>query len=190
MPHLRRATAVFATNRVVSAVARSISTTGVMRILAALLMVLGFAGTAHAFDDPKALLQAIYAPYIAGEKPTGNEQYYSARLKAIYAANLAKQAVDESGATVDPNAADALAFDPFIEGRHSLLLDVVIGEPVVSGDRAIATISFHNFDHASLLTIALLKEADGWKVDDIASMGSTENWLLSWLLQYDPFSVK
>ena len=33
------------------------------------------------------------------------------------------------------------------------------------------------------------KDPDGWKVDDVASLGEGENWLLSWLLQYDPFSV-
>ncbi|WP_421759452.1 hypothetical protein [Devosia sp.] len=159
-------------------------------LLAALLMALGFASAANAYDDPKALLSAIYAPYIAGQTPTGNEQYYSERLRDIFAANAAKQAVDESGATIDPNAAAALTFDPFIEGQHSLMLDVVLGEPVISGDRAVATVSFHNFDHASLLSIAMVKEAAGWKVDDVASLGSGENWLLSWLLQYDPFSVK
>ena len=37
---------------------------------------------------------------------------------------------------------------------------------------------------------ALVKEADGWKVDDIASLGEGENWLLSWLLQYDPFAIR
>jgi hypothetical protein len=159
-------------------------------LLAALLMVLGFTAGANAYDDPKALLAAIYAPYIAGQTPTGNEQYYSERLRDIFAANAQKQAVDESGAAIDPNAAAALSFDPFIEGQHSLLLDVVLGEPVISGDRALATVSFHNFDHASLLSIAMVKEAGGWKVDDLASLGSSENWLLSWLLQYDPFSVK
>lgn len=159
-------------------------------LLAALLMVLGFAGAANAYDDPKALLSAIYAPYIAGQTPTGNEQYYSERLKEIFAANAAKQAVDESGTKIDPNAAAALTFDPFIEGQHSLMLDVVLGEPVISGDRAVAIASFHNFDHASLLSIAMVKDATGWKVDDVASLGSGENWLLSWLLQYDPFSVK
>ncbi len=65
----------------------------------------------------------------------------------------------------------------------------MIGTPVVHGDRALSTVTFHNFDHTSLLAITMKREQDGWKVDDIASMGSDENWLLSWLLQYDPFGV-
>jgi hypothetical protein len=51
-------------------------------------------------------------------------------------------------------------------------------------------VSFGNFDDISLLSLALVKEADGWKVDDIASLGEGENWLLSWLLQYDPFAIR
>ena len=35
----------------------------------------------------------------------------------------------------------------------------------------------------------MVKEADGWKVDDVASLGGDQNWLLSWLLQYDPFGA-
>ena len=41
----------------------------------------------------------------------------------------------------------------------------------------------------SLISVAMVREADGWKVDDVASLAGSQNWLLSWLLQYDPFSV-
>lgn len=160
------------------------------QLILGLFLALGLAGGAAAFDDPKALLEAIYAPYTAGQTPGDREQYYSARLKGLYAANLERQSVDaDTGAEVDPNAPNLVGFDPFIEGDHALLLDLSIGTPVVKGDRALATVTFHNFDHTSLLAITMKREADGWKVDDIASMGSDENWLLSWLLQYDPFGV-
>ena len=160
------------------------------QLIIGLLLALGFAGTACAFDDPKALLEAIYAPYTAGQTPGEREQYYSARLKGLYAANLERQSLDaKSGTEVDPNAPDLVGFDPFIEGDHALLLNLSIGTPVVQGDRALATVTFHNFDHTSLLAITMKREPDGWKVDDIASMGSDQNWLLSWLLQYDPFGV-
>lgn len=159
------------------------------RIIASLLLILGFTGAAVAYDDPKALVDAIYQPYAAGQKHDGLEQFYSSRLKDLYAANLERQAVDQKGAAVDPDAPAMLAFDPFIEGQNSLLLDLVVGEPVMNGDRAVVTVSFHNFDHMSLISLSLVKEADGWKVDDVASLAGSQNWLLSWLLQYDPFSV-
>lgn len=160
------------------------------RIIASLLLIIGFTGAASAYDNPKALVEAIYQPYSAGQKHQGGlEQFYSTRLKDLYAANLERQTVDQKGAAVDPDAPDMLAFDPFIEGQNSLLLDLVIGEPVLNGDRAISTVSFHNFDHLSLISVAMVREADGWKVDDVASLAGSQNWLLSWLLQYDPFSV-
>jgi hypothetical protein len=160
-------------------------------LLLALSLGLAFTGAASAFDDPKALMQAIYAPYIEGRKAPDPDQYYSSRLKVIYAKNLAGQVKDPaSGESVDTGAPAILSFDPFIEGQHSLLLDVAITDPVLSGKYAVANVSFHNFDHASLLSVSLVKEDDGWKVDDIASLGNEQKWLLSWLLQYDPFSVK
>lgn len=160
------------------------------RIIASLLLIIGFTGAASAYDNPKSLVEAIYQPYSVGEKhEDGLERFYSARLKDLYAANLERQSVDQKGAAVDPDAPDMLAFDPFIEGQNSLLLDVVIGEPVLNGDRAVSTVSFHNFDHLSLISVAMVRETDGWKVDDVASLAGSQNWLLSWLLQYDPFSV-
>jgi hypothetical protein len=160
------------------------------QLIIGLLLALGLTGAAGAFDDPRALLEAIYAPYTAGRTPGDREQYYSARLKGLYAANLERQSLDaKTGTEVDPNAPDLVGFDPFIEGDHALLLNLSIGTPVVQGERALATVTFHNFDHTSLLAITMKREPDGWKVDDIASMGSEQNWLLSWLLQYDPFGV-
>ena len=85
--------------------------------------------------------------------------------------------------------APALSFNPFINAQHSLLLDLAISDPVVAKDKALVTVSFTNFDQATLLSLSLVRAADGWKVDDVASLGDGENWLLSWLLQYDPFSV-
>ena len=161
------------------------------QLIIGLFLALGIAGSALAYDDPKALLEAIYAPYTASQTPGDREQYYSARLKGLYAANLERQAVDsKTGTSVDPNAPDLVGFDPFIEGDHALLLDLNIGAPVVQGERALATVTFHNFDHTSLLAITMKREQDGWKVDDIASLGEGENWLLSWLLLYDPFAIR
>ena len=159
------------------------------RIFAIILVSIGLAGAASAYDDPKALLDAAYAPYLVGSRHEALEQVYSERLKGLYAANLERQSTDPAGRPVDPNAPDMLTFDPLIEGQNSLLLDLMISPPVLLGERALATVSFHNFDHTSLLSIAMVREADGWKIDDIASMAGSENWLLSWLLQYDPFGV-
>ncbi|MDC9826019.1 hypothetical protein PRN20_19965 [Devosia sp. ZB163] len=160
------------------------------RIVSTLLLVVGFTGGAAAYDTPKALVEAIYQPYTSGQNHDGGLQhFYSERLKGLYSASVERHASEEAGADAASNAADVLAFDPFIEANHTLLFDLVINEPVVSGDRAVATVRFHNFDHLSLISVSMVKEADGWKVDDVASLGGSQNWLLSWLLQYDPFAL-
>jgi len=162
-------------------------------LLAALLALI--AAPALAFDDAKALVTAIYAPYqTPGAAPNQDPaQYYSERLKGLVSQHAAKatQAVLSSpnGGTDTGDAAPALGFNPFIDAQHSLLMDLQVGEPVVMGDKAMATVSFHNFDQATLLSLSLVKDPDGWKIDDVASLGQGEHWLLSWLLQYDPFSV-
>ncbi|MBI4923802.1 MAG: DUF3828 domain-containing protein [Devosia nanyangense] len=150
---------------------------------------------AVAFDDPRALVEAIYAPYqtpgaAADQDPA---QYYSERLKGLisgHAAKAAGQLLDAQISAEDSGpVAPALSFNPFIDAQHSLLMDLSIGQPVVQKTKALVTVSFTNFDTATLLSLSLVRDPDGWKVDDVASLGDGENWLLSWLLQYDPFQI-
>ncbi len=150
---------------------------------AGLALMLAMSSPAWAYDDPKALVDAIYAPYTTLGTATGQDpaQYYSERLKGLVAANAAA-----SG----ENAPPVLDFNPFIGATQALLRDLSVGTPVGNTESAIVTVSFGNFGEISLLSLSLVREADGWKVDDIASLGQGENWLLSWLLQYDPFAIR
>jgi hypothetical protein len=45
----------------------------------------------------------------------------------------------------------------------------VIGEPAIKGDTATVEVTFTNFDLAEDLTFTLVKEKDGWKIDDVVS---------------------
>ena len=160
-----------------------------MRTFLAALFLL-FPAAAQAFDEPKALLDAIYAPYQSGKKHESLDSFYSNRLKGLFI-DHANRVTDDVMALADgQDAVPSRIFNPFLDSDNALLLDVKISDPVVLGDNAVATVSFHNFDHPSLLSIALVKESDGWKVDDVTSTGAGENWMLSWLLRYDPWDVK
>ena len=154
-----------------------------MKVWAGLLLVLATMTPAWAYDDPKALVDAIYAPYttLGVAQDQDPAQFYSERLKGLVALNAT---------AAGDNPAPVLDFNPFIGAKQALLRDLAIGTPVGNNEQAIVTVSFGNFGDISLLSLALVKEADGWKVDDIASLGEGENWLLSWLLQYDPFAIK
>jgi hypothetical protein len=143
---------------------------------------------AHAFDDPRALVDAIYAPYKSGQTHGDLSQFYSARLNQLLLEHSSNAAAEVDTAAAEPLAVNpAIDFNPFIDGQHALLMDVAVGAPVVVGDKALVTVGFHNFDQPTLLSLALVREADGWKVDDVTSTGGDENWMLSWLLQYDPW---
>jgi hypothetical protein len=154
------------------------------------LMALASAFPAFAFDNPRALVEAIYQPYINGQQQTNLAQFYSSGLKQLFLehANAKAQEQDITG-SVPTEIEPVLSFNPFINADNALLLDVAIGEPVVVGDKALVTVAFHNFDEPTLLSLSLIKEADGWKVDDVTSTGGEEKWMLSWLLLYDPWGI-
>lgn len=139
------------------------------------------------FDDPRSLVVAIYAPYQAGQQHADLNQFYSERLKGLFLDHA-----DAVAAEVDTNATEisvtpAITFNPFIDGQNASMLDVTIGDPVIVGDQALVTVGFNNFGQPTLLSLSVVREADGWKVDDVTSMGGEENWMLSWLLQFDPW---
>lgn len=165
-----------------------------MRTILLGIMLALIAAPAFAFDDPKSLVTAIYAPYQTPGQATAQDpaQYYSERLKGLVSSHAAKAASDllesSNTGTDTGEVAPVLGFNPFIAGQQSLLMDLQVSEPTVLNDKATITVSFHNFDQATLLALSLVKAADGWKVDDVASLGQGEHWLYSWLLQYDPFS--
>ena len=161
-----------------------------MRAVLTILFLLLPAAAAQAFDDPKALLDAIYAPYQAGKKHETLDVFYSNRLKGLFIDHGARVTDEVAAVEEGTDAVPSRVFNPFLDSDNALLLDVKISEPVVLGDNALATVSFHNFDHPSLLSVAMVKESDGWKVDDVTSTGAGENWMLSWLLLYDPWDVK
>lgn len=149
--------------------------------LAFSIVFIGLASPVLAFDTPRALLEAIYQPY-QGQAERGDiRRFLSTRLDEI------RQTQTESVVASTDHADDLSNFDPFVQGDAFFPFELVISEPAMLGDRAIATVSFRNFGDPSLMSIAMVREADGWKVDDIAAMGEGENWLYSWLLTVDPF---
>lgn len=152
----------------------------------AALMLAVPAQAADRYDDPKALVSAIYASYQPGALSPSPTVFYSRHLRAIFDQSVENKVFADHAATAGKEFTAAELFNPFMPDASALLFDVVIGEPVMLGDRAIVNVSYHNFDHPRLLAIATVREAEGWKVDDVAAMGSDEHWLLSWALTYDP----
>ncbi len=131
-------------------------------------------------------MTAIYAGYQPGalvEEPT---RYYSQRLQAIFDQAEENRIFADDTIIVGAPFVAPKAFNPFVPDVGALLFDLSIGEPNINGDRAVVIVSYHNFDHPRLLSIATVREDGGWKVDDVAALGSDVHWLLSWALTYDP----
>lgn len=158
--------------------------------IAGMLFVGLFVSGAQAFETPRQLIDAIYAPYQSGKVHDSLQPFYSERLQGLFVEHAARSADVEPVALSKADTPSATDFNPFLDADYPLLFDVKVSEPAELGDYAIATVAFHNFDHPSLLSIAMVREADGWKVDDVTSTGEGENWMLSWLLRFDPWNVK
>ena len=117
---------------------------------------------AFAYDTPAALLKALYTPYTTANFDWDNwdeSKLRSKELNALFAADL-KEANGDMG---------RLDFDPYIDGQDYQITDLKIGDATVTGTTAKAEVTFKNFDSAEDLTFTLVKEADGWKIDDVSS---------------------
>jgi hypothetical protein len=135
----------------------------VRALLLALALLLAGAFPALAFDTPRALLEALYTPYSQGEDfdwSTWDEsQFRSKHLNALF----------EKDAREADGGIGRLDFDPYIDGQDYQITGLAIGDAEIKGAKATVEVTFKNFDLAEDLTFRLVKEADGWKVDDVIS---------------------
>lgn len=159
-------------------------------ILTIVIMIVSVAAStaAETYNDPKALVSAIYAGYQPGQPAGDPAQFYSKRLAGLFDQHLDEKIVESEAAMKGEAVPATPPFNPFLPDTSALLFDLAIGEPTILADRALINVSYHNFDHARLLSIALVKEDGGWKVDDVSAVGAEDHWLLSWALTYDPQS--
>ncbi|MBU1174324.1 MAG: hypothetical protein KKH72_02895 [Alphaproteobacteria bacterium] len=134
---------------------------------------------------PKQLLVAVYAPPVVVGKELAPEDIYSDRLQALFDGYFSnEQTLFAAAGNVEPPI-NLIPFDPL-----SLVIEsgsIAISEPVVSGHQATATVSVTKNGGTSQLSLFLIEQAEGWRIDDIASFDAEgQPWLLSWILRYDP----
>ncbi|QYO75399.1 DUF3828 domain-containing protein [Devosia salina] len=136
------------------------------------------------FDDPRALLVAVYEQIEASEdwenfdadSAFAETDAFSARLSALL--KSADETVMAGGDEIG-----ALDFSPFINGQDSGGMDFAIGDAKTKGGQAVVAVDISYDGQAwQSLTFLLIDEgAAGWKVDDVVlpftDVGST--WRLS-----------
>lgn len=154
--------------------------------IAAAVLLMPSANAAEVFSNPKELVAAIYDDYNLGRTVADPSVYYSTRLKAVFDQAIENEVFASDAAMNGSEFTLNAVFNPFLPDVNALLFDVAIGEAAIIDDRAVVNVSYHNFDQPRLLSIAMIREDGGWRVDDVASMGKEDHWLLSWALTYDP----
>jgi len=135
------------------------------RLPLALALIIAGLSPAFAFDTPEALIKAVYAPYA---KPIDQFDWASYdetplrsnALNALFAKDKAETPEGDIG---------RLDFDPYVDGQDYELTKFKIGKPVITGDTATIEVTFRNLALPEDLTFDLVREADGWKVDDVVS---------------------
>ncbi|HEV7717611.1 MAG TPA: hypothetical protein VGO70_01405 [Arsenicitalea sp.] len=150
------------------------------------LIVIGFMlaafapGISHAaekFDTPRAVLEFAYKAYASSEYTDNSKVLYSKGLEALFAADEARTPAGDVG---------AVDFDVFVNGQDYKLNELTIDDAVISGAKATEAVSFKNFDESESMQFYLVKQQDGWKIDDIESLTPGHTWRLSELLAADP----
>ncbi len=137
-----------------------------MRLLAPMLAFLMLVLPAGAvdFSSPRAVVEEAYRPYVSGEDFDWSKYDQSAvlseGLKALYAKD-AEEAGDEIG---------RIDFDPLINGQDYDVKKLSIGEPQMQGDKAVVEVTFENFERPETIHISLVKEAGGYRIDNVTSL--------------------
>ena len=124
------------------------------------------------YETPQALLTALYADKTGSSDPdalTQYQDYFSDHLNGLFKADAAK---------TEPGNSLSLDFDPVIAGQDGEAEQLKIGKPEITGDTAIVAVRFMNGVSVTLY-YSLVKQANGWKVDDIEDKGAQFPWKVS-----------
>jgi hypothetical protein len=152
-----------------------------IRLLTTAVLLLGMAAaspvSAQPFDDPVALVEKIYEPYLAGEIPEGQHEFFSATLETLFETAAAATPEGEIG---------PLDFDPVINGQDFDISRLRVQEVQNDGSAAIVEASFVNLGERQRILFMLTHGDEGWKVNDLQSVGPNFRWRLTELLSGDP----
>ena len=131
---------------------------------------------AATYKTPQALIKALYAYDIADtadDAPSPYQPFLSRSLNRLFQKDRDATADGEVG---------AVDFDPVISGQDGEAKGVTLSPPILLDDRAEMEVSFRNGSEKVTLYYTLVREAGGWKVDDIANQEGDYPWSLRDLL--------
>lgn len=140
---------------------------------------------ANADANPRSLIEAVYSQPATEAEALTPEQVYSNRLQRLFADYFRNQEATVLATSEDPPPIDLIPFDPLSLVASSGA--VAISDPVMGDRQATITVDIEREAGPSQLSLFLVEQDDGWRIDDIASFDADgQPWLLSWILRYDP----
>ena len=146
---------------------------------------LGGSGPAEVDASPRGLLEAVYASPASAEDILDADEIYSDRLQYLFKSYFSEAHLTPASANLAPAPVNLVPFDPL-----SLAVapsQVNISEPLIENSYATANVNFDSDEGPVRLSVSMIEEAEGWRIDDVASFGDGDKqWLLSWMLRYDP----
>lgn len=134
--------------------------------------LLAACGQAAPGADPVSTVQALYAPYEAGLNPSDLRRGvpWTDEMKTLF---------EEADARAEKLDAQAIDFDPIIDGQDYEITDLAVEAQGAPADgRAVVDARFKNFGDDVKVTFDLAEAGGGWRVDNIR----TEAWNLRELL--------
>ncbi|RYE75606.1 MAG: DUF3828 domain-containing protein [Hyphomicrobiales bacterium] len=136
-----------------------------MRLLAVLGFLLAAILPAAAFDDPRELVEAFYAPYVT----TDFDEFITLKEdeNAFFSAGLLALSERDRADSERLGGIARIDFDPWVNGQDFQITDLFIADAEIAGDTAVVPVDFKNFDRETNTWVYLVREADGWKIDDI-----------------------
>ncbi len=124
---------------------------------------------AETFRTPEALIEALYAPYLADGDPSERDTFFSDGLTRLF----------EADAQASQGEVGAIDFDPVVNGQDFDIENLRFGEAEITGPSAVVTVHFDNLSVPVTLRYALTDEDGNWQVDDIESIEGDNQWKLS-----------
>jgi hypothetical protein len=115
----------------------------------------------------KAFVEAAYAAY-QGKDQNGISLGRDAVVKRYFEPNLATLIIGDAKAAARRGEVPRLDGDPFIDGQDWQLDSFAIVVRDISPSKAIATVSFKNFDKPTTVVLDLVRLKAGWRVADIS----------------------
>lgn len=132
---------------------------------------------AQDFSDPRAVVEALYAPYFQPADSFDYARLDAAPLQSIGLNALFARDREEAGEGIG-----RIDFDPYVNGQDFDLGNLAVGDPVYVGGRAVVGVTFQNFGQQQDMGYLLVDEGGDWKIDDMWADGEEFSYSLKDIL--------